>query len=192
LLVGVTASPLAAGLAQGGTVKPAPGRQAARQALRAERQAQRAGQPPASPEVVALRRQVKQAFNKRVQQELNLNGEQMQSLLRVEQKYDRQRTDLVRSEREARLGLKTAMEDSSSADQNARVDQQLNQLVQAQRARADLLESEQKEFSGFLTPLQRAKYFSLREQLQKRMQQIQPTNPPPAGPPPPENPLPAD
>jgi hypothetical protein len=77
----------------------------------------------------------------------------------------------LRDERQARLGLKGAMDDSTKIDQT-KVDGYLSQLVKAQRTRADLLESEQKELTGFLTPLQRAKYFAMKERLNRRMQEL--------------------
>jgi hypothetical protein len=43
---------------------------------------------------------------------------------------------------------------------------------QGQRRRADLVDAEQKKLSGFLTPLQRAKPQALREQLNRRVQQM--------------------
>jgi hypothetical protein len=63
----------------------------------------------------------------------------------------------------------------------------MNVLVQAQRRRADLFEAEQKELSGFLTPLQRARFTVLQENLARRLQQVQQTTTPP-GPPPPATP----
>ena len=111
----------------------------------------------------------------------------MRTLNQVNGKYDRQRAEIFRDERQARLSLKSAMEDTSTADQNARIEQQMNTLVQAQRRRADLFEAEQKELSGFLTPLQRARFTMLQERLAQRLQQVQ-QNAAPPGPPPPENP----
>ena len=132
------------------------------------------GQPPAERQM--LQRQVRQAFAKAVRRQLSLNDEQMRKLQSVDLKYERQRFALLRDERQARLGLKGAMDDSASIDQ-AKVDGYLSQLVKAQRTRADLLEGEQKELAAFLSPLQRAKYFAMKERLNRRMQELaQPPN----------------
>ncbi len=176
-----------AGLAQGG--RAVPPRRPARQALKEERQAERADSGAPAGDRAALQRQVRQAFARRVRKVLNLNDEQMQSLQRVNQKYDRQRGDIFRDERSARVGLKAAMEDSTAPDQNARIEQQMNVLVQAQRRRADLFENEQKELAGVLTPLQRARFTVMQEQLANRLQQIQQSAAAPPGPPPPDTPL---
>jgi hypothetical protein len=45
--------------------------------------------------------------------------------------------------------------------------------VKAQRRRADILENEQKELASFLNPVQRAKFFALRDQLARRIQELQ-------------------
>jgi hypothetical protein len=127
------------------------------------------GQPPAERQM--LQRQVRQAFAKAVRRQLNLNDDQMRKLQSVDLKYERQRFALLRDERQARVGLKGVMDDSTSVDQ-AKVDAYLSQLVKAQRTRADLLEGEQKELAGFLSPLQRAKYFAMKERLNRRMQEL--------------------
>lgn len=127
------------------------------------------GQPPAERQM--LQRQVRQAFAKAVRRQLNLSDDQMRKLQSVDLKYERERIALLRDERQARQGLKSTMDDSANVDQ-AKVDGYLSQLVKAQRTRADLLEGEQKELTGFLTPLQRAKYFAMKERLNRRMQEL--------------------
>jgi Spy/CpxP family protein refolding chaperone len=176
--------------AQGGGGRAViPPRRPARAALKAERQAMRIDSAPPLGERAMLQRQVRQAWIGNVRRQLNLNNEQMRTLNQVNTKYDRQRSDIQRDERQARLGLKAAMEDTAATDQNARIDQQMNALVGAQRRRADLFENEQKELAGFLTPLQRARYSVMQERLQQRLQQLrQNQQDAPAGPPPPENP----
>jgi len=66
------------------------------------------------------------------------------------------------------------------------VDAYLSQLIKAKRTGADLLEAEQKELAGFLNPLQRAKYYAMKERLNRRMQELaQPGGRGPVEPPPP-------
>jgi hypothetical protein len=129
----------------------------------------RNGQPPISPKQQAMVRQVRQAFAGVVKRELNLNDDQMRHVQQVDDKYQLQRNQLNRDERDARQGLKAALEDSASAPDQARVEGYMARLVQSQRRRADILEAEQKEFAGFLTPVQRAKFFALRDQLNRRI-----------------------
>jgi Spy/CpxP family protein refolding chaperone len=152
------------------TARPLAGRagRAGRDALPPRQQAKRQ----------ELARQVRKAFAQVVQRRLNLNDEQARHLQTVDQRFQAQRGQLLREERQARLSLKAEMQGAGTPDQ-AKVAQYMDQLVQAQHKRADLLESEQKELAGFLTPLQRAKYQALRDQLNKRVQQMQPAPPNP-------------
>lgn len=129
----------------------------------------------------ALIRRIRQAFGGVVRRQLNLDDEKFGQFQRVDQRFQQQRNQLQRGERETRLALKAAMEDTANVDQG-KIAQYLNELTQAQRRRTDLLESEQKELSGFLTPLQRAKLQALREQLNRRVSQMQQQGAPPLPP----------
>lgn len=126
--------------------------------------------PPA--EQQALVRRLRQAFGGVVRRQLNLNDENWQKFERVDRQFQRQRNQLQRGERQTRFALKAAMEDTAGVDQN-KIAQYLTELTQAQRRRADLIEAEQKELATFLTPLQRAKLQALREQLNRRVAQMQ-------------------
>jgi hypothetical protein len=48
----------------------------------------------------------------------------------------------------------------------------MDRLIKTQRQRADIQEAEQKELSNYLTPLQRAKYFALEQQIRQRVTQM--------------------
>lgn len=120
----------------------------------------------------ALARQVRQAFAGVVRRQLSLNDDQARRLQQVDDYYQKQRGEVNKDEREARLALKTALEDSTATPDQAKVDEYMGRLVKAQRRRAELLEAEQKDLSGFLNPVQRAKYVALRDQLNRRIAQL--------------------
>jgi Spy/CpxP family protein refolding chaperone len=120
----------------------------------------------------ALAGKVRQAFRGVVRRELNLNDDQAKQLETVDGRFQRQRDDISRDERAARIELAGMLRDTTHTPDATKVDQYLDRLVQAQHRRADLLESEQKALSEFLDPVQRAKYLALREQLQRRVQQM--------------------
>lgn len=141
---------------------PRAGRAGGGRAARAERLGGQGGQQ-------AMVRRVRQAFAGVVRRELKLNDDDMRRLQQVDDKYQLQRNQLNRSEREARQGLRAALEDTTGAPDQSKVDDYLKRLVQAQRQRADILENEQKDFAQFLSPVQRAKFFALRDQLQRRI-----------------------
>jgi hypothetical protein len=153
-------------------VLPAQTRQAERASVQAERAAAR-GTAGRGGNQQALAIQVRQAFAGVVRRKLNLNDDQARQLQATQQRFQQQRNDVQRSEKAARLGLKAAMEDSTVAPDQTKIGQYMDQLVQAQHRRADILEAEQRELSGYLTPLQRAQYQALHEQLNKRIQQMQ-------------------
>jgi Spy/CpxP family protein refolding chaperone len=126
-------------------------------------------------------RLVRQAIARAVRKQLKLTDDQMGKLQRSNTKFEQQQRQLLREERATRMNLRTAMADTAKPDQ-AKITQYLDQLVQLQRRRADLLESEQKELSEFLSPMQRAQFLALRERITRRIQQLE--GPPgPGGPP---------
>ena len=153
----------------GGRAMPPQPPQGGRARLAAPRQAP----PPraVSPERQAQLRQIRLAFDGVVKRELKLDDQKMRQLRQARNKFDQQRRELNLSEADARLALKTAMEDSTGRDQT-KIAAGLDELVAAKRRAADLLESEQKELSTFLTPLQRAQYLSLQERLARRVAQV--------------------
>jgi Spy/CpxP family protein refolding chaperone len=120
----------------------------------------------------ALTRQIRQRFDAVVRKQLNLSDDQARQLTAAEARFQPQRNQLQRDERQARLALREALQDSSGTPDQAKISRYMDQLVQAQHRRADLLEAEQKELGGFLTPLQRARYQGLHDQLNKRIQEL--------------------
>jgi hypothetical protein len=127
---------------------------------------------PLTPRQQLLQQRVRQAFDGVVRRQLSLNDEQVKRLSEVDRQYQVQRNQVNRDEREARLALREALEDSSRTPDQAKVDGYMSRLVKAQHRRAEILEAEQKDLSTFLTPVQRAKYFALRDQLTRRIQEI--------------------
>jgi Spy/CpxP family protein refolding chaperone len=139
-----------------------------------------------------LVRRVRQAYNDAVKKELDLSDDKWHQLQDMDRRYTQQRQQVTRDERSARLGLKSVMEDSArvgGVDQ-ARISQYMDQLLQAQHRRVEVLDAEQKELATVLTPLQRAKYQGMREQLTQRIRQLQQQNARGGEPPPPDVPPP--
>jgi len=120
----------------------------------------------------ALAGQVRQRFAQVVKQRLNLNSDQAKRLKDVDDRYDQQRNDVAREEREARQALRAALAAPSGSPDQAKADENMARLMRAQRRRSEILESEQKDLGAFLTPVQRAQYFALRDNLARRIQQM--------------------
>lgn len=139
-----------------------------------------AGQP-GTPRA-ALEERVRDRMSQEVKARLQLDDAQMQRLGATNQKFEAQRRALLAEERAARSGLRAEMLRGDSANQQ-RVGTILDQLLVAQRRRFDLIEQEQRELAGFLTPVQRARYLAIQDQVRRRMEEMRggPPRPGPRG-----------
>ena len=119
----------------------------------------------------ALEQRVRERMAREVQARLNLDNAQMQRLGATNRKFEEQRRSLLAEERAARMGLREQLVRGDSADQQ-RVATLLEQLLSVQRKRFDLVEQEQRELAAFLTPVQRARYLALQDQMRRRMEEM--------------------
>src|SRR5207237_5933639 len=101
---------------------------------------------------------------------VGLTDAQMNQLVPINRRFEVQRRQIQRQERETRLSLRDAMRDTSQVDQT-RISGYLDRLVQLQHQRVALVEQEQRDLAQFMTPLQRARYTALQEQVRKRVEQ---------------------
>jgi len=144
------------------------------------RQAQGAGQgaaPNAGPMQgegrAQLEGRVRREFARVVRNRVGLSDEQMQKLGPLTQRLEEQRRSLQMDERDARVALQGIILGDTPTD-SAKVDQLLDNLLDVQRKRLQLAESEQKELATFMTPIQRAKYLAMQEQVRRRLEQLRP------------------
>lgn len=131
--------------------------------------AQPPGPPPADRD--SLESRVRQRMEQVLKRQLGLNDEQMRRLGATNRRFANQRRDLLIRERQVRLGLRDEIELGDST-RNPQVAKLLDEMLQLQRQRLDLLESEQKELASFMTPHQRAKYFGMEEQIRRRVEEM--------------------
>jgi hypothetical protein len=137
----------------------------------------------------ALEQRVRQRMAAVVQQRLGLTADQMRRLGDVNRDMEGQRRQLNQQERELRTGLRAEVMRGDSANQD-RVARLVDQLIEVQRRRIDLVSREQRALAAFMTPTQRAQYLAIQDQLRRRMEDMrgrprrgnQPrrANPPPA------------
>ena len=118
-----------------------------------------------------LERQVRETLWRMTRERVGLSDDQMRKLAPINARYETERRELLRQDRQARLALRTAVLDSTNADQ-AKISAQMDRLLEMQRKRVDLVAREQKELGAFMTPLQRAKYMALQEQVRRRFEQM--------------------
>ena len=125
----------------------------------------------ASPERRQLERRLHDRVMSVVRDRLSLTQEQVDKLGATNERYEQQRRALAQRERSLRLELRTQLRRADSADQK-RVAELLDQTMQAQQERLDLYRKEQSDLAAFLTPVQRAKYMGLQEQMRSRVEEL--------------------
>ena len=123
------------------------------------------------PDRAALEQQVRARLGQMMKRRMGLTDAQMSKLQETNRKFDEKRRLLVDQERDVRMSLRDEMLNPDSS-RSAQVSGLLDRVVRVQRQRVDLLEQEQKELSGFLTPMQRAKYYGAEEQMRRRIQNM--------------------
>lgn len=129
----------------------------------------RAGAPVQ--ERAGLERQFRERLAEIVRRRLNLNDTQMRQLGQVNDRFERERMLLLRSERQVRQSLRAEVLSGDSANQS-KVADLLDQALRIQRQRLDLTEREQRDLATFMTPVQRAMYFGIQDDLRRRMEDI--------------------
>jgi len=126
----------------------------------------------AAPGRAALERRFEEQLSNVLQRRLGLTEAQMSRVREINARYRDRRTTTLQQERDVRMALRDEViaADSTRGDQ---VRELLDRMVRVQRQRIDLLEQEQRELDGVMSPLQRSQYIGLEEQLRQRIQGMQ-------------------
>ncbi len=122
----------------------------------------------APPRRAQMEQQLRQNLWRITRQRVGLSDAQMTQLEQTSRRFDERRRALMVEERAQRLTLRRELLADAKAD-HARVAAALDRLQQLQRQRVDLQIEEQREFATFMTPVQRAKYAALQEQVRRRV-----------------------
>ena len=134
-------------------------------------EAQRSGPDSAPARRQALEQRVRQRMAAVVKERLGLSDDQMRRLGEVNRDIEGQRRLLNQQERDLRVGLRAELIRGDSASQD-RVARFVDQLIDVQRRRIDLLSREQRALAAFMTPVQRAQYLAIQDQLRRRMEEM--------------------
>jgi hypothetical protein len=130
--------------------------------------------PPQGPDTVEaerLRAKIEERFSQHVQQELRLTPDQAAKLRASQERFGTQRRTLMRQQLERRRALDGQMQPGVAA--NADSVKRLMDGMQAGRAQMLKIEQdEDREMAGYLTPVQRARYQQMREQLMRRVTEM--------------------
>jgi Spy/CpxP family protein refolding chaperone len=111
----------------------------------------------------------RQAIERLIRAQVQPTGDQMVKLRQIDQRFLPRRVELDREEQQVRVDLRQAMVDSNV--NQARIGQLLDRMIAFPGRRATLMEEEQKALAEVLTPLQRARYHAIQEQLRRRIEQ---------------------
>ena len=144
--------------------------------LSADLAAQQArSQAPRAGELAPRRQQLEARLNQRLwritKNRIGLSDDQMTKLAQGSRPFEAQRRELARQERAERMALRREVLAGAGADQQ-RIATSLDRVLELQRRRAQLQIDEQRALAAFMTPLQRAKYAALQEQLRRRAENL--------------------
>lgn len=136
-----------------------------------EREARQRTAPADEAEREKLQSQMRERVGTMVRTRLGLTDEQMRQLQQTNQKFEESRRLLMQQERELRMAIRDELIAGERANQD-QVGQLLDRLLKVQRQRLELVESEQRELAKFMTPVQRAKYLGMQDQMRRRLQDV--------------------
>jgi Spy/CpxP family protein refolding chaperone len=140
-------------------------------AVPAAAQSQRGPGGPDGPRREQMEQQLRRNLWQLAKQRIGFTDAQMTRLEQTSTRFDARRRTLMTEERALRMSLRKELIADANADQN-RVALALDRLHQLQRQRVDLQIEEQREFATFMTPVQRAKYAALQEQVRRRVESL--------------------
>jgi cell division septum initiation protein DivIVA len=130
--------------------------------------------PPAgqnAPRRQQLEARLRQGLWRITKNRVGLTDEQMTKLAQTSRPFDAERRRLAAQERDERLALRGEILAGPNADQQ-RIATSLDRVLDIQRRRAQMQIDEQRALGAFMTPLQRAKYAALQEQLRRRAETL--------------------
>jgi hypothetical protein len=113
-----------------------------------------------------LRAAIQQRFTQRVATELKLQEKQLAELRATSAKYAERRAELTRRSEELRTSLRRELRPGVAANDDS-VEQVVRELTELQVQRAQVQQAELEELSGFLTPVQRARYLVMQQRLRQ-------------------------
>jgi hypothetical protein len=122
------------------------------------------------PHAQELRQRIEERFAQRVQEQLGLNDEQTAKLRATSREYGERRRVLETRERDLRVALTAQLRPGVAADQDS-VARLTKALVDLRVDYAKTWRDEMNDLS-YLTPVQRAQLYVMRDRLLQRVQEI--------------------
>jgi len=119
----------------------------------------------------SLRHRIEQRFAARVQERLGLTNEQATKLGATSREFDRRRRELALRERQIREAVGGQLQPGVAANQDS-VAKLTDALIQLRMTEAQNAREELKQQSGYLTPVQRARLYVIRERFSHRIKEV--------------------
>jgi protein CpxP len=119
----------------------------------------------------ALDQQFRQRVAKLAQSRIGLTDAQMAQLGQSNARFAPQLNQLAAQERETRRQLRLEMTSGGQPNQQ-HVSDLLDTSLRLQKQRIAVVEAEQKDLARFMTPVQRARYIALQQQIRRRAQEL--------------------
>jgi len=134
-----------------------------------------AAQQPADTEGGAqarqLRQQIRHRWNEQVRRQLDLTDDQAARLQATEERFFRQRREILRRQRTVLQALRGQLQPGVAADADS-VRHLMDAREQNRAAIAQLERDEDRETTAYLSPVQRARYQLMRQRLQERITEM--------------------
>jgi hypothetical protein len=127
---------------------------------------------PRASERRVMEQRVRQGLWRAAKQRAGLTDDQMNRLARSSERFEGRRRTMLQEERRQRQILRAELAPRANPNQE-RVGVALDRLLVLQRDRLDLQIEEQRELAAFMTPVQRARFLALQEQVRRRVQSLQ-------------------
>jgi periplasmic protein CpxP/Spy len=119
----------------------------------------------------SLRQRIEERFAARVQKELGLTDAQTTKLRATSQQFGGRRRELHDRQRQLHDALAGQLKPGVAANQDS-VAKLTDAMIELRIAAAQAARDEMRDVSKYLTPVQRARLFMMRERLQHRMQEV--------------------
>jgi periplasmic protein CpxP/Spy len=127
-----------------------------------------AQQPDSAARSDSLRHYIEERFASRVQQDLGLTNEQTTKLRATSQRFGERRRELHTRYRALRQALSDQLQPGVAAKQDS-VAKLTDAMIDLRIASAQTTRDEMREVAKYLTPVQRARFFVMRDRLRHRM-----------------------
>ena len=122
-------------------------------------------------EAEQLRARIEERFNQRVQEELRLSQDQATKLRASQERFGSRRRQLMQLQMQRRHALDDQMQPGVAANSDS-VRKLLDGLQSGRAEMVKIDQDENQEMSGYLTPVQRARYQQMRGRLMQRAQEL--------------------